>query len=257
MGVEQVVVREVALRPEHEERRHARVFERRWRRRPSRRRRPRRRPGSSGSASGRRRRARGGRGAPPRRALAARRAAGSRRSGARPLPRTTRRRVPRVRSRLRRAPRWPGRWIAGSSRTSRRTSSGRRAASSKASRPPNECPIQSAGSGPTASSDRVEVRVERPGRLVGRRSVPEQVRRKHVPAVREPVLGQQPSVPAVAGDAVEEDDSRAPVVAPAVEVEPAAHARTPGGCLDRPGRAVPRPHSGGASPPDCTLPRIM
>ena len=106
--------------------------------------------------------------------------------------------------------------------------------------------------------DRVEVRVERPGRLVRRRPVPEEIRRKHVPLVREPVLGEQASMPAVAGDAVEEDDARSPLVAPAVEVEPVAHAAGDRPRLRRAGRPAPdhAPASGGASPPDCTLPRI-
>ena len=49
----------------------------------------------------------------------------------------------------------------------------------------------------------------------------------------------------------------APLVAPAVQVELRLTRTVPSGRRDRPTVSGPRPRSGGASPPDCTLPRIV
>ena len=75
---------------------------------------------------------------------------------------------------------------AGSTSTSRSTSAGSRAASSKASRPPNECPTQTGGSLAERREQRVHVAADVPRRLPRRVAVPEQVGRLHVEARCEP-----------------------------------------------------------------------
>ncbi len=62
-------------------------------------------------------------------------------------------------------------------------------------------------------------------------------------------------MPAVAGDAVQKDDPRSPLVAPRVKVKPSTHRTVPRRRREQTGPG-PRPQMGGASPPDCTLPGI-
>ncbi len=78
-----------------------------------------------------------------------------------------------------------------------------------------------------------------------------QVRCEH-PVLGQPVLRQQPGVPAVTGDAVEEDDAWRRGIAPGVQMQWLRHSRDPAGAATTAG---PAPHKGGAKPPTGTLAR--
>ena len=146
---------------------------------------PRRRPtGSSGSEGGRRLRPRRATRDPRRRARAARSGAGSRRSAARSARRTRRRTARRARSRPRRGRRGRGGGCAGSSRTSFGTSFGARAASSNASRPPNEWPTRTDSRAPTVSTIASKCAPMSHGGSQGELPWPEEVGREDVEAGR-------------------------------------------------------------------------
>ena len=126
--------------------------------------------------------------------------------------------------------------IAGSMRTARSTSSGRRAVTSITRRPPKLWPIQEAGSvnvsrrsATWASSVQGSSQPERPWpRRSGART--------WKPA--EALLRQLAEARAVSGDAVEADDRRGGRIAPLVDVE--AHQRATGACPRGPRRAGKR-----------------
>ena len=73
-----------------------------------------------------------------------------------------------------------------------------------------------------ARQNRVDVLVDVPGRLVGRRAVPDQIGRQHVVAP-EPTLGELSRVAAVPGDPVQIDHAAGGSVPPRLDVERPAH----------------------------------
>ena len=214
--VQQVVVREVRALAEHEQRRHAHPLERGRRRRHLAVRRDDR--GLASSDSGSRRpaphemRPR----APPRGARAARAelalvvaavdalVEGDVRAV---LAGVLRRRAARSRA-VRRSP------DRGARAAGRASARARRSRTRAVRRTSGRSSI--AGSVPTVCDDRVDVSVDAPRRLVGRRAVAEQVRREDAVA-GERLLGELREVPPVARDAVQADDARGARLAPLLE----------------------------------------
>ena len=255
------IVGEVRVLPEHDERRHPDVGERRARglRAPSGRRRQ--RPARSGSAT-RARPRRGDREARPRRPPSAPRGAGSRRSACRRPPRSCRTcgqaaRSPRPRARRGVGSRAPGR-AARVARPCRR--SGPRARARGARRTSGRA--TSLGPPPSVESSASRWSAIRHGGSHGEAPWPRRSGARtwcvSASATRQPL-----EMPAPGGDAVKADDARRLLVAPGMDVQATAHGARSSPQSPRVGgrghlaraAAAPRsaPPPGGREPPGVTV----